>query len=268
VGLVPAAGTAERLSPLPCSKEILPIGFQTVRTPDGERHLPRVACQHLLEQMRRAGVREVYLVLRSGKWDIPAYLGDGRAVGLHIAYLIMGEPHGVPYTLSQALPFLGTASVLVGFPDTLYDPPDAFGSLSEALVQTPADLVLGLFPAERPDKMDMVDLGPGGEVRDIVIKPHATDLRWAWSMAAWGPVFTEFLRDFVAVAPVPFVTDEEPEGRELHLGDVVRGAVSGGLRIESVLFPHGRCVDIGTADDLKRILCGDPFEARKTERDT
>jgi glucose-1-phosphate thymidylyltransferase len=28
IGLIPAGGVAERLSPLPCSKEIYPIGFK------------------------------------------------------------------------------------------------------------------------------------------------------------------------------------------------------------------------------------------------
>ena len=53
VGLIPAAGRAERLGPLPCSKELLPIGFR--ETPRGPA--PKVAGHYLLERFRAAGVR-------------------------------------------------------------------------------------------------------------------------------------------------------------------------------------------------------------------
>ena len=75
IGLLPAGGKAERLQPLPCSKEIYPIGF---RLKDGDRGVrPKVVCHYLLEKMRSAGVTKAHIVLREGKWDIPAYLGNG-----------------------------------------------------------------------------------------------------------------------------------------------------------------------------------------------
>src|SRR5687767_13356160 len=48
LGLIPAAGRAERLGPLPCSKELLPIGFR--ETPRGPS--PKVAGHYLLERFR------------------------------------------------------------------------------------------------------------------------------------------------------------------------------------------------------------------------
>lgn len=270
VGIVPAAGMAERLGHLPCSKEVFPLGFRTVQTPGGMRQVPRVACDGLLEQFVRAGAMRAFVVLRSGKWDIPAYLGDGGSAGLNIAYLMIGESHGVPYTLCQAIPFLGDACVLIGFPDTMYEPADASAQLVDKLDEPGIAAVLGLFPADRPDKMDMVELDPDGNVSDIIIKPRRTDLRYAWSLAAWKPAFTVFLNDFVAAAPVPFVTEETPHGREMYLGDVVRAAVKSGFRVATVRFEDGWCLDIGTAEDLQRLLLtggqssADPAPERQT----
>ena len=48
IGVVPAAGQAVRISPIPCSKEIYPIGFSAT-SPEGTVH-PKVAGQYLLEK--------------------------------------------------------------------------------------------------------------------------------------------------------------------------------------------------------------------------
>jgi glucose-1-phosphate thymidylyltransferase len=75
VGLIPAAGHATRLAPLPFSKELYPIGFH--EGPHGPR--PKVVAHYLLEKLHAAGIRRVFVVLRDGKWDIPAYF-SGDAV--------------------------------------------------------------------------------------------------------------------------------------------------------------------------------------------
>ena len=87
VGLIPAGGQAKRLGALPCSKELYPIGF---RKAEQDGVLPKVACHYTLEKMRAAGITEIYIVLKEGKWDIPTYLGDGAIADVHLAYLILG----------------------------------------------------------------------------------------------------------------------------------------------------------------------------------
>jgi len=96
VGLVPAGGQASRIAPLPCSKELYPIGFRS--TDAGHGLQTKVVSHYLLEKMRLAGITKAYIVLRPGKWDIPAYFGDGLFLNMHLAYLMMRSPLGVPYT--------------------------------------------------------------------------------------------------------------------------------------------------------------------------
>src|SRR4028119_778776 len=104
VGLVPAAGLATRLAPLPCSKELLPVGFQSAR--EGADRRPKPVSQYLLDRMRLAGARKVFFIARPGKWDIADYYGDGSRLGLHLAYLHVGAPWGPPSPTAQARPLI------------------------------------------------------------------------------------------------------------------------------------------------------------------
>lgn len=114
VGIVPMAGRASRLPGLPCSKEIFPVGF--VDAGDGQERRPVAVCEHLLGNLQTAGIEDVYVIIRDGKWDIPAYLGDGSRLGLHLAYLMMGAPWGTPYSIDQAYPFVRDRRVALALP--------------------------------------------------------------------------------------------------------------------------------------------------------
>lgn len=263
VGLLPAGGTAQRIQPLPCSKELYPIGFHPVGRKLQLR--PKTVSHYLLEKMQLASVTKAYFILRKGKWDIPAYFGDGSEPGVYLAYLIIGSSFGVPYTLDQAYPFIENATVVFGFPDILFEPDDAFVKLLERQSKSGADLVLGLFTAEQPQKMDMVDLDARGRIRRIVIKPERTELLYTWIIAVWNSTFTHFLHGFVASEterreksrPSSPAADTKP--KELFLGDVIQEAIQDGLKIDSVFFPRGSYVDIGTPEDLIKTCHSENF---------
>ncbi len=259
VGLIPAAGYARRISPLPCSKELYPVGFRPV--PGGRGVRPKAACQYLLEQMQLAGVTKAFIVLRAGKWDLPAYLGGGEQVDMRLAYLIanmMNLPFGPPYTLDQAFPFVQDALVAFGFPDILSRPEDAFCRLLERQAATNADVVLGLFPAEEPDKVDMVTLDHAGRVRQLETKPRRTDARDTWAIAVWTPAFTRFMHDYLGARQTADTAQDSAAGSalggELTVGEVIRAALHGQMRVEGVPFPGGACLDIGEPDALVRAV--------------
>ncbi|MGH8502045.1 MAG: nucleotidyltransferase family protein [Gammaproteobacteria bacterium] len=245
IGLIPAGGQAARLGRLPCSKELYPIGFQ-----QGPTRAPKVACHYLLECMRAAGIARAFIVLRAGKWDIPAYFGDGAWLSMDLAYLMMGAPFGAPYTLDQAWPFVRDARIALGFPDILFEPADAYARLLAHQSSTGAEVVLGLFPAARPHNCDMVALGAQGQVRQIVIKPAATELRYTWMIAVWTPVFTQFMHAHL----VGLLDRQSLAARELFVGDVLQAAIDAGLRVEAECFDDGRALDIGTPEDLQHAV--------------
>ncbi len=253
IGLLPAGGQATRISPLPLSKELYPVGFQVRnicyqnKFNDKEDKLrPKVVSHYLLEKMRLAGIETAYFILRPGKWDIPAYFGDGSMLEMNLGYLMMGLPHGVPFTLDQAYPFVQDAIVALGFPDILFEPLDGFQRII-ARQALGADVVLGLFPTEQPQKAGMVDFDSTGKVRLIVEKPPQSNLRYMWAIAVWAPTFTEFLHSFVSNLKS---TNNLLSLPELPIGNVIQAAIQQGMRVEAEVFDNGSYLDIGTPSDL------------------
>lgn len=257
VGLLPAAGVASRIGPLPCSKEVYPVGFHRV----GERNeggRPKVVSHYLLERMREAGITKTYIILREGKWDIPAYFRDGKILDMNLAYLMMDLPFGVPYTLDQAYPFVRDSTVAFGFPDIIFQPDNAFKKLISKQAESCAEIVLGLFPAYQPHKMDMVDLDKNGRIRNIQIKPARTHLNYTWIIAVWTSGFTHFMHDFVLFHQKN--NDNKKDGvnvearKELFLGDVIQAAIDNQIKIETLIFSDGSYLDIGTSGNLMKAV--------------
>lgn len=250
IGLMPAAGQANRVAPLPCSKELYPVGLRKLDDKDDLR--PKVACHYLLEKMQLAGVNNVYIVLRPGKWDIPAYLGDGSMLNMHIAYLMMGLPFGTPFSLDQAYPFVQDGLVAFGFPDIIFGTDDAFVQLVESQAATNAEIVLGLLCAEKPEVVDMVDVDDDWLVRSLHIKPSETSLKYTWVAAVWTSVFTRFMHNYLADLHIsrPWSSVRSCEKRELSMGQVLQGALAAGLKVTGVPFPGDTYLDIGTSDNL------------------
>lgn len=249
IGLIPAGGQATRISPLPLSKELYPIGFQSDRI--NNRIYPQVVSQYLLERMRLAGVNTAYFILRPGKWDIPAYFGDGSMVSMQIGYLIMGLSYGVPFTLDQAFPFVADKLVALGFPDILFAPEDGFTQIIAHQQATNADVVLGLFPTDKPQKAGMVDFGATGRVYSIIEKPRESSLRYMWGIAVWSPVFSKFLHEYIK----PFKTNPDTANQpEIPIGDIIQAGINAGLNVQALAFPDGSYLDIGTPEDLMTAI--------------
>jgi len=236
IGLVPAAGQALRLGPIPSSKEILPVAGEDSMEP---------ACGSLLRQFRTAGADRACIVIRPGKWDIPDALGNGSRYGITIAYSVIPSSRGVPYTLDAAYEWVKDAEILAGFPDILIKPDNALATLQEKRETTGADITLGLFPSSHPENVDMVECDEKGNVNTIIIKDPGCSLRECWLLAAWDPLFTDFLHDWIT-------RQSNTEHAEPYLGDVFRDALSTGLKINAHRFSCGEYLDIGTPDDLKK----------------
>jgi glucose-1-phosphate thymidylyltransferase len=241
VALVPAAGLASRLGPLAGSKELLPVGHRD----DGTL---LAAVEPLLERLGAAGADRAYLLLRKGKWDLPAYLGRGERHGLPLAFVALDETASVCETLSLAAPFVRDCNVLLGFPDILFEPPDLLRRVVERHARGDTAAVLGLVPCERPDKADMVAVDATGRVARLEIKPAATRLRLTWIGAVWDPRITALLLSRVRAGYRP---DRQ---RELYPGDLLQAAVDEGLPVAAVTAENGRHLDIGTLDDYARAL--------------
>lgn len=251
VGLIPAAGRGTRLAPLPFSKELVPVGFQ--HASEGADRKPKPVSQYLLERMRLAGAQQVFFITRPGKGDIADYYGDGSRLGMDFAYLQARLPWGPPFSLSQAVPFIGDADVVFGFPDILIDPVDSFTPLLARQAETGADVVLGLFDATAREPGDVITLDEAsGRVLGLETKeerPNRPDHYTCWMFAVWNGRFSAFLREecerLAEVARARIAADPAGKAPEWPVGAVISAAIRAGLHVNSVYFPQGRFLDIG-----------------------
>ena len=240
-GIIPAAGYATRLGKLPFSKELFPVSVDKKKI--------GVVSDHLINAMSVAGIDQLHFVIRDGKWDIPSFFGSKIDNKLPVCYHIAEVDYGVPFTVNQAYPFIKDHIILLGFPDILFQPTNAFKKLVEELNQSKAAIVLGVFPISKPEKWDMVELDSNNRIRKIVIKPTTGEYNYGWVMAAWKPEFSDFLNDFVTET-IANNTPTELTVKELHFGDAIISAMESGLKVQGIVFEEGKCLDTGTPDEM------------------
>ena len=242
-GIIPAAGNGTRIQPLAFSKELLPVGSRF----DGDTERPRAVGEYLIDRMLEAGADKICFVISRWKFDILQYFGgeigsraDRRAA---IVYAVQPEPKGLCDAIFRALPLIGAQeSVLVGLPDTIWLPEDAFARL-------PDDRLAFLtFPVARPELFDAVVSDPAGRVREIEVKREGARSNWVWGAFRMpGAVLHDLARLWQARGE----TDE-------YIGTLVNAWLAAGG--EAVAVPAGQAyVDVGTLGGYReamRLLAG------------
>lgn len=219
VGVVPAAGRAERLPSLKGSKEALIVRG-------------RPLLEHLVERMRRAPCSELRVVTRPEKEDVIRL-----AVGLG-ARVIERRPRTVAASILLGLDGLAAEDIaLVGFPDTLWEPVDGYARLLRRL-RPPADVVLGLFEFAEPERSDVVEPAPAGVVRRVRSRPTRPSSNLVWGCLA------------ARVGALADLSPDDEPGR--HLDRLAREGRVAAVRLE------GELVDIGTPASLSRYGDAEP----------
>src|ERR1700760_3173661 len=149
IGIIPAAGAGQRIQPLGCSKELLPVGSRVI---DGVER-PKAISEYLVERMIAAGASQICMVISAEKSDIVRYYAE-REYAAEIFYVVQRQPQGLCDAIFRAESFIRQHDhVLIGLPDTVWFPENAYRS---ALNRTTADVNLLLFPVDRPSLFDAV----------------------------------------------------------------------------------------------------------------
>ena len=167
VGVIPAAGHATRLQPISSSKEVYPIAGRPVM-------------DFLVDRMRTGGATQLRVVTRPEKQDVVAH---AEAIG---AAVVLARPETVSESLLAGMSGVQPSDiVLIGFPDTLWEPKDGYRLLVEA-VKEGSHVALGLFriePADLP-RSDVIVFDEAGRVIGIDVKPARPQSEWVWGCAA------------------------------------------------------------------------------------
>ena len=233
IGIIPAAGAGQRMQPLGCAKELLPVGSRVV---DGVER-PKAVSEYLVERMIAAGAGEICMVVSPEKSDIIKYYAE-RDLNAEIFYVIQPRPSGLCDALFRATRFARRhEQVLVGLPDTIWFPEDAF---LQALDFGQADVNLVLFPSSNPSAFDAVVCDDRGDVLEIEVKKSAPASHWIWgAIAARGACFERLQQ----------LWERRSRGDE-YFGDLLNAFLATGHAV------HGsRCgtvyMDVGTVEGYR-----------------
>ena len=72
IGIIPAAGAGQRIQPLGCSKELLPVGSRVI---EGVER-PKAIAEYLVERMIAAGATQICMIISAEKSDIVRYFAE------------------------------------------------------------------------------------------------------------------------------------------------------------------------------------------------
>jgi len=187
IGIIPAAGAGQRIQPLGCSKELLPVGSRVV---DGVER-PKAVSEYLVERMIAAGATQICVVISAEKSDIVRYFAE-RDYAAEIFYVVQQHPRGLCDALFRAEPFVrDDQTVLIGLPDTIWFPENAY---TPAIKQN-ADVNLVLFPVLTPAVFDAVVCDELGYVERVEVKRPDAHSHWIWgAVTARGSAFRALKR--------------------------------------------------------------------------
>jgi dTDP-glucose pyrophosphorylase len=173
IGIIPAAGAGQRIQPLGCSKELLPVGSRVIH--GVER--PKAVSEYLVERMIAAGATQICMVISAEKSDIVRYYAE-RDYNAEIFYVVQQRPQGLCDALFRATPFTGHHDkVLIGLPDTVWFPENAYRL---PLEREDTDVNLVLFPVVDPSVFDAVVCDPQDYVVKVEVKQADAHSHWIW----------------------------------------------------------------------------------------
>lgn len=233
LGVIPAAGAARRLQPLPFSKELLPVGSQLK---DGSER-PRAVSEFIVERLILGGATRLCFVVAPRKLDIITYYG-ASVDGVPVCYAIQPEPSGLSDAVFRGLPFAAPdEEIAVGLPDTVWFPADALRALPRH------ELSFLLFPVEQPQLFDAVVADEAGRVQEIQVKSAVASSSWIWG-AFQAP--TAVFRDLYALWL-------ERGKQDVYVGSLVNAYLARGGAASAVRAGTSY-VDVGTVTGYRRAF--------------
>lgn len=242
IGILPAAGLGSRLHSLHYSKELLPIYFYK----DSRGLMPSLVIENSLHAMKLAELKHCTVVISNQKHEIIKVLGDGSNVGLKLSYVIQQTQNGLAHAVGRGMEMslLFDVPCCLALPDTIISPIDAILQIKNELITENADLVLGVFPTDFPERLGPVRFNKNGKVTNVYDKPERTDLANTWGIAAWNTKFSRLLQQQL----------QSSNGKDVTLGDVFDDACRAKLNVRALYFPSGSFHDLGTPDAISIFL--------------
>lgn len=234
IGIIPAAGAGERIQPLGCSKELLPVGSRLVN--GIER--PKAVSEYLVERMIAAGATQICMVISAEKTDIVKYYAE-RDYAAEIFYVVQQQPRGLCDALFRAESFACQHDqVLIGLPDTIWFPENAY---MPALSPNGAECSLILFPVNNPSVFDAVVCDDLGYVQEVQVKKDVPASNWIWgAVTVRGEAFHRLK-----------LLWESRHRADQYLGELLNAFIAAGNPVQGK-FSGESYIDVGTLEGYRQ----------------
>ena len=171
-GLILSGGAGTRLRPIThtSAKQLVPVANKPILF-------------YGIEDMARAGIEEIGIVVGETRDEIVAAVGDGSRFGVRVTYLPQAEPLGLAHAVLIAADFLGDDDFVMYLGDNLLR--QGIGTFVEAFerdrraaaapalgaeVDAPSAQILLAHVAD-PERFGVAELNESGEVVRLVEKP-------------------------------------------------------------------------------------------------
>jgi glucose-1-phosphate thymidylyltransferase len=239
MGIIPAAGAGQRIQPLGCSKELLPVGSRVI---EGVER-PKAVAEYLVERMIAAGATQICMVISAEKTDIIKYFAE-REYAAQFFYVVQQQPLGLCDALFRAEPFARSDDlVLIGLPDTIWFPENAYRPALELLgnrLPNRVDASLVLFPVLQPRHFDAVICDDDGYVVEVQVKRLDAQSHWIWGAVTCTGAGFRALR----------LLWEARHREDLFLGDLLNAYIRAGNPVR-VTHAGEVYMDVGTLEGYR-----------------
>ncbi|MCC6434128.1 MAG: glucose-1-phosphate thymidylyltransferase [Acidimicrobiales bacterium] len=241
-GLILSGGAGTRLRPIThtSAKQLVPIANKPILF-------------YGIEDMARAGITEIGIVVGDTGDEIRAAVGDGSRFGVSVTYLTQDAPRGLAHCVLIARDFLGDEDFVMYLGDNMLEaglsgfvanfeaerhgggrlPLDGSGSEAGAVAQ------ILLKEVDNPKAFGVAEVGADGEVVRLVEKPEVPPS----NLALVGVyLFDPLIHDAVRAI--------EPSARgELEITDAIQWLIDQGHRVRHEVL-QGWWIDTGKKDPL------------------
>ena len=235
VGVIPAAGKGRRLNDLPLTK-VLPKPLLPI--------LNKPILEYVIENMKKMGVEEVYLVVGFKKEIIQEYFGHGEDIGVRIEYVEQPNPQGIAQAVKLTQDYIKEPFVVILGDDLTIT--KSFNNLTEDFWTKNALVVEGLVLEDKTEILKQscsVVLDKNRKILDIVEKP---DVPKSNIRGCGVYIFDPIVYDYIERTPIL------PPRHEKEITNTIRLMATEGPVYGS--FINGVNINVNTMADLLEAM--------------